>query len=218
MEVDAGADADFGKRLGQFKTILSGEISIGLALEFLYRNNHSDLMILKNIKTSVEARSSVTHQATIFANALMHSGTTRDTFLRENLEWLAKATNWAKFSATAGLGVIHKGHLKEGLKLLSPYLPQAAGGATSSPYSEGGALYGLGLIHANHGEEISKYLSNALNVASNGNVNDVVQHGACLGLGLAAMATQNSGAPMSFRLFFSIWPDSLQKPTNRSRR
>lgn len=143
----------------------------------------------------MEARNSVTHQATIFANALIHAGTTRDTFLRDNLEWLAKATNWAKFSATAGLGVIHKGHLKEGLSLLSPYLPQAgAGNATSSPYSEGGALYGLGLIHANHGEEITKYLLTALRTASDGNVNDVVQHGACLGLGLAAMATRNEGA------------------------
>ena len=40
---------------------------------------------------------------------MMHCGTTVDTFLRENLEWLSRATNWAKFSATAGLGVIHKG-------------------------------------------------------------------------------------------------------------
>ncbi len=30
------------------------------------------------------------------------------TFCRENLEWLARATNWAKFTATASLGVIHK--------------------------------------------------------------------------------------------------------------
>jgi len=29
-------------------------------------------------------------------------------FYRENLEWLARATNWAKFTATASLGVIHK--------------------------------------------------------------------------------------------------------------
>lgn len=27
---------------------------------------------------------------------------------RDNLEWLARATNWAKFTATASLGVIHK--------------------------------------------------------------------------------------------------------------
>jgi hypothetical protein len=38
----------------------------------------------------------------------MHCGTTRDTFLRSNLEWLGRAVNWAKFSTTAGLGVIHK--------------------------------------------------------------------------------------------------------------
>lgn len=53
------------------------------------------------------------HSATIFANAMMHSGTTVDAFLRENLDWLGRATNWAKFSATAGLGVIHRGHLSE---------------------------------------------------------------------------------------------------------
>ena len=32
---------------------------------------------------------------------------------RENLDWLTRATNWAKFSATAGLGVIHRGHLSQ---------------------------------------------------------------------------------------------------------
>ena len=31
-------------------------------------------------------------------------------FFRDNLDWLARATNWAKFTATATLGVIHKGH------------------------------------------------------------------------------------------------------------
>jgi 26S proteasome regulatory subunit N2 len=38
------------------------------------------------------------------AHALMHLGTTVDVFLRENLEWLGKATNWAKFTATASIG------------------------------------------------------------------------------------------------------------------
>lgn len=58
--------------------------------------------ILKNIRASVEPRNSVCHSATVFANSLMHCGTTVDAFLRENLDWLKKATNWAKFSATAG--------------------------------------------------------------------------------------------------------------------
>ena len=60
------------------------------------------------MQNAVEVRNSVCHSAIIFANAIMHSGTTVDTFLRENLDWLSRATNWAKFSATAGLGVIHR--------------------------------------------------------------------------------------------------------------
>ncbi|CAL5437314.1 unnamed protein product [Camellia sinensis] len=64
------------------------------------------------------------------------------------------ATNWAKFSATAGLGVIHRGHLQQGRSLMAPYLPQSGAGGGGSPYSEGGALYALDLIHANHGEGI----------------------------------------------------------------
>jgi 26S proteasome regulatory subunit N2 len=103
----------------------------------------------------------------------MNAGTTTDTFLRENLEWLGRASNWAKFTATASIGVVHKGHVKESMNLLQvgawgefscpcraladllptrawqPYLPQ--GGVSSSPYSEGGALYAVGLIHASKG-------------------------------------------------------------------
>ena len=69
--------------------------------------------ILKSVKAASEVRNSVSHSAIIFANALMHCGTTVDSFLRDNLDWLSRATNWAKFSATAGLGVIHRGHLAE---------------------------------------------------------------------------------------------------------
>ncbi len=72
------------------------------------RHNKADLQILRNIKGSIDARNSVAHSATLLANALMHAGTTVDTFLRDNLDWLSRATNWAKFSATAGLGVIHR--------------------------------------------------------------------------------------------------------------
>ncbi|KAK4482545.1 hypothetical protein RD792_009705 [Penstemon davidsonii] len=144
----------------------------------------SDLLILKTIKQSVEMRNSVCHSATIYANAIMHAGTTVDTFLRENLDWLSRATNWAKFSATAGLGVIHKGHLQQGRSLMAPYLPQGGAGG-GSPYSEGGALYALGLIHANHGEGIKQFLRESLRST---NV-EVIQHGACLGLGLAALGT-----------------------------
>jgi 26S proteasome regulatory subunit N2 len=115
------------------------------------------------------------------------SGTTVDTFLRENLEWLARASNWAKFTATASIGVIHKGHHAESQKLLQPYLP-SAGNVGGSPYQEGGALYALGLIHANHGQAQIDFLASSLRNAGN---NEIVQHGACLGLGLSAMASDS---------------------------
>ncbi|KAH3746114.1 proteasome regulatory particle base subunit [Pelomyxa schiedti] len=191
--------------LEKLLSIISGEISINLYLDFLYRHNNTDLLILSNIKNSLD-KSSVLHSATVFANALMNSGTTSDTFLRDNLEWLSKATNWAKFSATAGLGVIHKGHLKEARKLLSPYLPQTAGGPDQgSPYSEGGALYALGLIHANHGASILEYLLGALKGAAN---KEIVLHGCCLGLGLAAMASENEGVYDELRTILYMMVDS----------
>ncbi|KAL5230675.1 hypothetical protein ABZP36_029451 [Zizania latifolia] len=172
-------------RLTKIKGILSGETSIQLTLQFLYSHNRSDLLILKTIKQALEMRNSVCHSATICSNAIMHAGTTVDTFLRENLEWLSRATNWAKFSATAGLGVIHRGHLTQGRALMAPYLPQSGAASGGSPYSEGGALYALGLIHANHGEGIKQFLRESLRNTSS----EVVQHGACLGLGLAALGT-----------------------------
>ncbi|KAJ6847996.1 26S proteasome non-ATPase regulatory subunit 1-like protein A-like [Iris pallida] len=178
-------EAAYAEKLAKAKGILSGETSIQLTLQFLYSHNRSDLLILKTIKQSVEMRNSVCHSATICANAIMHAGTTVDTFLRENLEWLSRATNWAKFSATAGLGVIHRGHLQQGRSLMAPYLPQSGAVGGGSPYSEGGALYALGLIHANHGEGIKQFLRESLKNTSS----EVIQHGACLGLGLSALGT-----------------------------
>lgn len=188
--VPEGAPEDYWERVGRLRQILAEGFPVDLALDFLYSKSSTDLMILQNIKTAVEGRNSVLHNATVVAHAYMSGGTTIDTFLRNNLEWFSRATNWAKFTAAAGIGVVHKGHIKESQKLLEPYLPK--NGASQSPYSEGGALYALGLIHANQessddGKTIT-YLQNALR---NAGPNEVVQHGACLGLGLAAMATAN---------------------------
>lgn len=38
----------------KIRRILSGEESIKLHLEFLYRNNHTDLLILKNTKVFIQ--------------------------------------------------------------------------------------------------------------------------------------------------------------------
>uniref|UniRef100_A0A7S3E3H6 26S proteasome non-ATPase regulatory subunit 1 homolog n=1 Tax=Chloropicon laureae TaxID=464258 RepID=A0A7S3E3H6_9CHLO len=166
-------------------SILEGDAPIKLHLEFLYSNNRTDTTILKNLKASVESRNSVCHSAIILANALMHMGTTVDTFLREHLDWLARATNWAKFSATAGLGVIHRGQLTQGQYLMAPYLPME--GSSGSPFSEGGALYALGLMHCDKGKVIRDFLLQSLRNATS----EVVQHGACLGIGLATLGTDD---------------------------
>ena len=166
--------------------ILSREIPMELERQFLARNNATDLQILKNIKATVEPRNSVCHGATVFANAMMNASTTNDSFLRENLDWLAKATNWSKFSATAGLGVIHKGNIKNSRSVLSPYLPSSA--SSTSPYSEGGSLYAIGMMHSNHSAGITDFILNFLVTTQN----EVIQHGACLGLGIAGMGSEDA--------------------------
>jgi 26S proteasome regulatory subunit N2 len=158
-------------------------------LDFLFRSNKTDIAILNKIRESLEARNSIFHSAVTFANAYMHAGTTVDSFIRDNLPWLARATNWSKFSATAALGVIHRGHLSQGLKLLQPYLPGAATNASGSVYTEGGSLFGLGLIFANHGRTVSPFLLQHLQDAND----EVVQHGAALGIGIAGLATADEG-------------------------
>ncbi|KIY50568.1 26S proteasome subunit RPN2a [Fistulina hepatica ATCC 64428] len=200
----------------RIREILSGRKSVKLNLAFLRRNNHVDPLVLKHTKDALDARSSIYHTALTLQNAFTHAGTTSDVFLRENLEWLGLAANWAKFSATAALGVIHKGFFEQGQTILAPYLPATNPPAAPVPgaaYSEGGALYALGLINAGiipatsgsspgSTSEAVTYLRSALRAAGeNAPIGqdseaaqhsvEVVQHGAALGLGIAAMGTRD---------------------------
>ena len=170
------------------KCILRGTKSIELNLEFLYRSSRTDKAILNKIRDSLEARNSIFHTAVTFANGFMNAGTTIDSFLREDLDWLSKAVNWSKFTATAALGVIHRGNIGQGQKLLDPYLPKAPSGAaarSSSAYSQGGSLYALGLVYTNHGTHVLDYLRQQFKDTQD----EVIQHGGALGLGVAGMAT-----------------------------
>lgn len=166
------------------RRILRGTKTIELNLEFLYRNNHADKNILNKIRDSLEARNSIFHTGVTFANAFMNAGTTNDAFFRENLDWLAKAVNWSKFTATAALGAIHRGNITQGQKLLEPYLPKDTV-SSGSHYEQGGSLYALGLIYSNHGTHVLDYLLRQFQNASE----EVVQHGGALGVGVAGMAT-----------------------------
>ena len=170
--------------------ILTGRVTIDLTLNFLQTKSNTDKNLIKKIKESVDAKSSVTHGSVIFANAFMCAGTADDSFLRENLSWIAKATNWGKFSAVACLGAIHKGNLPKAMEILKPYLPSdTAQSSGSNSYSEGGALYALGMIHTNFLQnDVLSFFDRVLSLNPN---SEVIQHGGCLGLGLAAMGSSN---------------------------
>ncbi|KAH7406062.1 armadillo-type protein [Phaeosphaeria sp. MPI-PUGE-AT-0046c] len=184
------------KAYASVRQILRGTKSIELNLEFLYRNNHTDKAVLNKIRDSLEARNSIFHTGVTFANAFMNAGTTNDTFFRENLDWLGKAVNWSKFTATAALGVIHRGNITQGQKLLEPYLPKDSV-SSGSHYEQGGSLYALGLIYANHGSNVLDYLLKQFQNASE----EVIQHGGALGVGVAGMAT---GSEEIFEAFKTV--------------
>lgn len=179
-------DHTYTLRRNNLLKILEGSVAIEYNLDFLLRRNKADIDILKQIKDSFD-KNSVLHNATIIANSFMHSGTCVDKFLRDNLDWLSQATNWAKFTATASMGVIHKGNYKKSLEVLSPYLPKLESPGATSVYSEGGALYALGLIHSSCPGEMTEYLTKWVEKESSLDHN--IMHGACLGLGLTAMAS-----------------------------
>ena len=89
-------DHIYWSKLNTLRSILVGGLSVRLYLQFLYKNNRADLILLGQIKDKLPERNSVCHGACVTAHSYMHCGTTVDTFLRKNLEWLSKASNWVR--------------------------------------------------------------------------------------------------------------------------
>ncbi|OII72697.1 RPN2 26s proteasome regulatory subunit [Cryptosporidium ubiquitum] len=186
-------------RLNKIRSILTGEAVSELNLQFLYLNNQPDLGVLEHIKNNCDQRSAISHTAIVMSHGLMQAGTTCDVFLRNNLEWLGRATHWSRFSTASSLGIIHMGHIKEAFKVLSTCLPNggnnnntssnnnstnsnSGGNALGGQYSEGGSFFALGLINASYMDPKAKeYLLEKLR---NPQRNEVLQHGASLGLGI----------------------------------
>jgi len=202
------ASEENGDRWSQVFRVLTGGFASELALSFLHKRSHADRRIMENLKKSLEergsgGRSSLLHNAAVMTHSYLYAGTTNDSFLRDYLDWMKKASNWAKFSATASLGVIHAGHVTEAMHLLQPYLPPnpslgvEGGGAstvsTEGGYAEGGSLYAIGLIHGSHSgssaekrKETSDFIRTHLRVS---HANEVISHGAALGVGLTSMGS-----------------------------
>jgi 26S proteasome regulatory subunit N2 len=162
--------------------ILKGKFKEENQLNFFKVNNQTDPLILNNVKAAIDQKNSIAHSGVLFANSIMNAYTTNDSFLRTNLDWVAKATHWAKFSATASLGTIHRTNYGKAMEILNPYFP----GSSPNPhfYTHGGSLYGLGLIHAGEkNQDVINFLINAIKNPAN-QANEIIIHGACLGLGL----------------------------------
>jgi 26S proteasome regulatory subunit N2 len=174
-------------RLNALSAILTNQVPKKLGLQFLKKNNHTDMLFLKKLMDDVGTKNSINHGACVWANGIMNAMTTNDSFLRENLNWVAKATNWNRFSATASIGMIHMGNGKEAEDILSPYINGT--GPQASPYSTSGAYYAYGLINANqYSPEKVEFLKNGFRNSGN---NENIQHGVALGLGLVSMASSD---------------------------
>ena len=78
--------------------VLTGGFTSELSLSFLYKNSNYDKLIMTNLKKALEergmSRNSVLHNCAVTAHGYLTAGTTNDSFLRDNLDWMKKASNW----------------------------------------------------------------------------------------------------------------------------
>lgn len=86
-------------RWSQVARALTGGFSSDLALSFLHKQSHADRLIMENLKKALEergsgGRSSLLHNAAVMTHAYLYAGTTNDSFLRDYLDWMKKASNW----------------------------------------------------------------------------------------------------------------------------
>lgn len=98
-QAETGGSIELDAVQQAIKVLKNGFVS-ELKLSFLYKNNHADRSIIESIKKSLEERSSgssrnsVLHHSTIITHCYLYAGTTNDTFLRDHLDYMKKASNW----------------------------------------------------------------------------------------------------------------------------
>ena len=186
--IDSEKKLNLGEKLENLEKILTGEISREITLKALKKFNHFDLKSQEELMKSVEKGSNIENLGVILTNSFSNSHTGNDEFIKKNMAFVSKATNWARFVATASLGVINMGNVKNSRGIMRAYLP--GGENAKSIYCIGGAYYAIGLMNAgNNDPELMAFFNEALN--SPGNNKEPIQHGLYLGIGLLAMATHD---------------------------
>lgn len=86
-------------RWKQAERILVGGFESELALSFLHKQSGADRLIMEQMKKALEergsgGRNSILHNAAVMTHAYLYAGTTNDSFLRDYLDWMKKASNW----------------------------------------------------------------------------------------------------------------------------
>ena len=209
VSAPASASAAATAAVTRLTSILSGEVSARLTLDFLRRNNHTDTALLDSFVARAEPRNLVVHSAIVSANALMNAGSTSDAFFHTHAPWLRAATGWNKFAATGCIGVLNRGNCAKAETVLAAFLPTAAsasaaaaaaaaaprrpaGGDPPAPpaaaFEEAGAYYAMGLMSCGISTANTPFLRAALKKEG---ADEVQTHGAMLGLGLSAVGTHD---------------------------
>lgn len=168
----------------QVITILSGKFAESNAFKFLNQNNRSNKDVITKLKQFWDGKNSVYHNGMVNCYAIMHAGTSDDTYLNEaaNKTWVSKNSHWARFLSAACLGTVHKNNPKIE-EVISKHYPSAQ---QTDDYLGGGALFALGLGHAKKQAKLP-FLREILRT----NTKEPVTHGACLGIGLLGLSSYN---------------------------
>ena len=171
-------------------SILSGNEQRRIIKKVLSKYNHSEKKTMEKLIESSEKQGNIVQLGVILAHSFLNSHTGDESFMKDNMPFISKATNWARFTTAASLGVVHMGNTEKGLEKMKDFC--TGGAQASSIYTAGGGYYGVGLIYAGTGDEGAiKFLNDALNKPSNNK--EPCQHGIYLGLGLVAMGSGDAG-------------------------
>jgi 26S proteasome regulatory subunit N2 len=177
--------------MDDFREILTRKKLLAIYLKFLWENRcQSGVQIVQNMREMLDDSFRVIHASIVMAWSMIYAWTGDDTYIRSepDMKWMfAGEKDWSHFTYVASFATIHNGRFDEVRRILTSYL---AAGAPN--FHIGGALYGLGLAYANYewDPQVISMVTNALQ----GQGSSIVQHGACLGLGLIKLGSHDEEA------------------------
>jgi 26S proteasome regulatory subunit N2 len=95
--VPSDSDAATTNTGASVQKVLTGGFASELKLSFLHKHNKADRLIMEQLKKGLEGSSrsnSILHNAAVMTHSYLYCGTTNDSFLRDYLDWMKKASNW----------------------------------------------------------------------------------------------------------------------------